>query len=65
MKSKALKAVLALALASPLLAHAEKYAFNFKANPGADGGGSLSADNDIDFKLLVDTSIAPPSACPT
>lgn len=59
MKSKALNAVLALALVSPMLAHAEKYAFNFKANPGADGGGSLSVDNDIDFKLLVDTSIAP------
>jgi hypothetical protein len=59
MKSKILKAIFALALISPLLAHAEKYVFNFKANPGADGGGSLSADNDIDFKLLVDTSIAP------
>lgn len=41
------------------LAQAEKYTFNFKANPGADGGGSHSADNHIDFKLLVDTSFAP------
>ena len=59
MKSKVLNAILALALISPMLAQAEKYTFNFKANPGADRGGSLSADNDIDFKLLVDTSIAP------
>ena len=59
MKSKGLNAVLALALITPLLAQAENYTFNFKANPDADGGGSLSADNDIDFKLLVDTSIAP------
>lgn len=59
MKSKVLKTILALALISPMLAQAEKYTFNFKANPGADGGGSLSAGNDIDFKLLVDTSIAP------
>lgn len=59
MKSIVLKSILALALISPMLAQAEKYTFNFKANPGADGGGSLSADNDIDFKLLVDTSIAP------
>lgn len=59
MKSKVLKTILALALVSPMLAQAEKYTFNFKANPGADGGGSLSVDNDIDFKFLVDTSIVP------
>ena len=59
MKSKALKAILAFALITPLLAHAENYVFNFKANPGSDGGGTLSASNDIDFKLLVDTDLTP------
>lgn len=59
MKSKKLKTILALALVSPVLAHAANYTFNFKANPGADGGGSLSASNDIDFKLIVDTTLAP------
>lgn len=59
MKSKMLKAILALALVSPALAQAENYTFTFKANPDADGGGTLSAANDIDFKLLVDTTLAP------
>lgn len=48
-----------LALASPALAQAENYTFNFKANPGADGGGTLSTSNDIAFKLLVDTQFTP------
>ena len=42
-----------------MLAHSENYAFKFKANPGADGGGTLSIDNDIDLNFLVDTALAP------
>lgn len=59
MKLKVHKAIVALALISPLLAHSENYAFNFKANPGADGGGELSISNDIDFNFLVNTKLTP------
>lgn len=59
MKHKALKTIFAFALISPMLAHSENYAFNFKANPGADSGGTLSISNDIDFNFLFDTTLAP------
>ncbi|WP_374475762.1 PEP-CTERM sorting domain-containing protein [Zoogloea sp.] len=59
MKSKFLKTILAFALISPVLAHSENYAFNFNANPRADGSGALSINNDIAFKLLVSTALIP------
>lgn len=59
MKSKILKAFLAFVLVSPMLAHSENYAFGFKANAGADGGGALSARNDIDFKFIYNNDLAP------
>lgn len=59
MKSNIIKSIISLALISPIIAHAENYAFNFKANPGADGGGPLFSSNDIEFNFFIDTALIP------